>query len=66
MLLLLARVGVVMQSSIISLFCIDECNLTYACICSWIQGHPEYGFGFKAVVCHDGVCSIPLLSFSVY
>ncbi|TFK52466.1 alpha/beta-hydrolase [Heliocybe sulcata] len=22
---------------------------------NWIQGHPEYGFGFKALVCHDGV-----------
>ena len=22
---------------------------------SWIQGHPEYGFGFKALICHDGV-----------
>jgi hypothetical protein len=32
---------------------------------SWIQGHPEYGFGFKALVCHDGVrklffsCNLP-------
>ena len=65
-LLLLARVGVVMQSSMISLFFVDECDLTHACTCSWIQGHPEYGFGFKAVVCHDGVCSISLLSFLVY
>ncbi|KIJ54989.1 hypothetical protein M422DRAFT_24847 [Sphaerobolus stellatus SS14] len=22
---------------------------------NWIQGHPEYEFGFKAFVCHDGV-----------
>ncbi|KAE9393265.1 alpha/beta-hydrolase [Gymnopus androsaceus JB14] len=22
---------------------------------NWIQGHPEYNFGFKALVCHDGV-----------
>jgi dipeptidyl aminopeptidase/acylaminoacyl peptidase len=22
---------------------------------NWINGHPEYGFGFKALVCHDGV-----------
>ena len=21
---------------------------------SWIQGHPEFGFNFKAMVCHDG------------
>ncbi|TFK82680.1 alpha/beta-hydrolase [Polyporus arcularius HHB13444] len=21
---------------------------------NWIQGHPEYGFNFKALVCHDG------------
>ncbi|GBE85069.1 Dipeptidyl-peptidase 5 [Sparassis crispa] len=24
---------------------------------NWIQGHPEYGFGFKALLCHDGVFS---------
>ncbi|KAJ7795578.1 hypothetical protein B0H14DRAFT_2918756 [Mycena olivaceomarginata] len=22
---------------------------------NWLQGHPEYGFNFKALVCHDGV-----------
>ncbi|KAG8968683.1 hypothetical protein FRC03_006430 [Tulasnella sp. 419] len=22
---------------------------------NWIQGHPEYGFNFKALVCHDGI-----------
>ncbi|KAN0087536.1 Merops: S09.UPW [Tylopilus felleus] len=22
---------------------------------NWIQGNPEFGFGFKALVCHDGV-----------
>ncbi|KIP05181.1 hypothetical protein PHLGIDRAFT_74637 [Phlebiopsis gigantea 11061_1 CR5-6] len=22
---------------------------------NWIQGHPEFGFGFKALFCHDGV-----------
>jgi dipeptidyl aminopeptidase/acylaminoacyl peptidase len=22
---------------------------------NWIQGHPEYGFNFKALACHDGV-----------
>ncbi|KAI0304472.1 alpha/beta-hydrolase [Multifurca ochricompacta] len=22
---------------------------------NWIQGHPEYGFNFKALLCHDGV-----------
>jgi len=22
---------------------------------NWIQGHPEFGFGFKALLCHDGV-----------
>ncbi|KAF9454685.1 hypothetical protein P691DRAFT_189906 [Macrolepiota fuliginosa MF-IS2] len=22
---------------------------------NWIQGHPEYGFGFKALIAHDGV-----------
>lgn len=25
---------------------------------SWIQGHPEFGFGFKALFCHDGVCGL--------
>ncbi|KAE9387289.1 hypothetical protein BT96DRAFT_927683 [Gymnopus androsaceus JB14] len=28
------------------------CWLSY-----WIQGHPEYNFGFKALFCHDGVRS---------
>lgn len=28
---------------------------------SWIQGHPEYGFGFKALVCHDGVIMMLLI-----
>ena len=23
---------------------------------SWIQSNPEFGFGFKALICHDGVC----------
>ena len=23
--------------------------------CSWIQSNPEFGFGFKALFCHDGV-----------
>jgi hypothetical protein len=31
---------------------------------SWIQGHPEYGFGFKALVCHDGVRGFSHLSRS--
>ncbi|KAJ7928032.1 alpha/beta-hydrolase [Mycena leptocephala] len=22
---------------------------------NWIQGHPEFGFNFKALICHDGV-----------
>lgn len=22
---------------------------------NWIQGHPDYGFGFKALFCHDGI-----------
>lgn len=25
---------------------------------SWIQGNPEFGFGFKALVCHDGVSGL--------
>ena len=24
-------------------------------VSSWIQSNPEFGFGFKALVCHDGV-----------
>lgn len=39
--------------------------LLYAYITrSWIQGHPEYGFGFKALVCHDGVFDSPYNGFS--
>lgn len=33
-----------------------------ACI-SWIQGHPEFGFGFKALVCHDGVFDARFVGF---
>ncbi|KAH9932677.1 alpha/beta-hydrolase [Epithele typhae] len=28
--------------------------VTLSMRCSWIQGHPEFGFNFKALVCHDG------------
>ncbi|EJC98931.1 alpha/beta-hydrolase [Fomitiporia mediterranea MF3/22] len=31
---------------------------------NWIQGHPDYGFGFKALVCHDGVFDTPYNGFS--
>lgn len=31
----------------------DTCLIS---LLSWIQGHPEFGFGFKALVCHDSVC----------
>ncbi|PCH40235.1 alpha/beta-hydrolase [Wolfiporia cocos MD-104 SS10] len=31
---------------------------------NWIQGHPEYGFGFKALVCHDGVFSATYNGYS--
>ncbi|KAL5512736.1 hypothetical protein ACEPAG_3002 [Sanghuangporus baumii] len=31
---------------------------------NWIQGHPEYGFGFKALVTHDGVFDTPYNGFS--
>lgn len=27
-------------------------------ILSWIQSNPDFGFGFKALVCHDGVGDI--------
>ncbi|KAG8808736.1 hypothetical protein FRC19_005695 [Serendipita sp. 401] len=30
---------------------------------NWIQGHPEYNFGFKALVCHDGVRNASGLTF---
>lgn len=33
-------------------------------VSSWIQGHPEFGFNFKALVGHDGVGLIRLLSAS--
>ncbi|CCM03548.1 uncharacterized protein FIBRA_05684 [Fibroporia radiculosa] len=31
---------------------------------NWIQGHPEFGFGFKALVCHDGVFSATYNGYS--
>ncbi|KAF9267335.1 hypothetical protein L218DRAFT_1074102 [Marasmius fiardii PR-910] len=31
---------------------------------NWIQGHPEFGFGFKALVCHDGVFDANYNGFS--
>ena len=31
---------------------------------SWIQGNPEFGFGFKALVCHDGVFDATYNGFS--
>ncbi|KAI0947292.1 hypothetical protein AcW1_007551 [Taiwanofungus camphoratus] len=31
---------------------------------NWIQGHPEFGFGFKALVCHDGVFSATYSGFA--
>ncbi|TDL17751.1 alpha/beta-hydrolase [Rickenella mellea] len=31
---------------------------------NWIQGHPEYGFGFKALICHDGVFDSSYNGFS--
>ncbi|KAF5369307.1 hypothetical protein D9758_002810 [Tetrapyrgos nigripes] len=31
---------------------------------NWIQGHPEFGFGFKALVCHDGVFDTTYNGFS--
>ncbi|KAF8636022.1 hypothetical protein AX15_000182 [Amanita polypyramis BW_CC] len=31
---------------------------------NWIQGHPEYGFNFKALVCHDGVFDSTYNGFS--
>ena len=30
---------------------------------SWIQSNPDFGFGFKALVCHDGVCGRHCFSF---
>lgn len=31
---------------------------------SWIQGNPEFGFGCKALVCHDGVFDATYNGFS--
>ncbi|OBZ71378.1 Dipeptidyl-peptidase 5 [Grifola frondosa] len=31
---------------------------------NWIQGHPEYDFGFKALVCHDGAFSAAYHGYS--
>lgn len=52
--LLRVRAGAVTLSSMCLLGSMPNCGLTL-CLHSWIQGHPEFGFGFKALVCHDGV-----------
>ncbi|KAH8104705.1 alpha/beta-hydrolase [Cristinia sonorae] len=31
---------------------------------NWIQGHPEFGFGFKALVCHDGTFDTRFTGFA--
>lgn len=31
--------------------------------CSWIQSHPEFGFGFKALFCHDGVSAVVVTGY---
>ncbi|KAI0689068.1 Alpha/Beta hydrolase protein [Cytidiella melzeri] len=31
---------------------------------NWIQGHPEYGFGFKALFCHDGVFDVRYMGYA--
>ncbi|KAJ6508622.1 Alpha/Beta hydrolase protein [Mycena sanguinolenta] len=31
---------------------------------NWIQGHPEYGFNFKALIAHDGVFSSSYSSYA--
>nr|GAT52270.1 dipeptidyl-peptidase 5 [Mycena chlorophos] len=31
---------------------------------NWIQGHPEFGFNFKALVCHDGIFDTAALSLT--
>ena len=52
--LLLARPGVAMLSSKLCAETYFVADLT-SVVSSWIQGHPEFGFGFKALFCHDGV-----------
>ena len=31
---------------------------------SWIQGHPEYGFNFEALVCYGGVFDVAYNGYS--
>jgi len=31
---------------------------------NWIQGHPEFGFGFKALFCHDGVFDVRMNGYA--
>ena len=50
-LLLLAPAGVDMLSSTFITLDTPRCALTF--ICSWIQGHPEFGFGFKVKMAID-------------
>ncbi|THH27569.1 hypothetical protein EUX98_g6611 [Antrodiella citrinella] len=33
-------------------------------IINWIQGHPDFGFGFKALVCHDGSFDTRFVGFA--
>ncbi|KAI0039869.1 alpha/beta-hydrolase [Auriscalpium vulgare] len=32
---------------------------------NWIQGHPEYGFNFKAQVCHDGMFDLGYAGYAI-
>ncbi|KAI0702288.1 Alpha/Beta hydrolase protein [Cytidiella melzeri] len=31
---------------------------------NWIQGHPEFGFGFKALFCHDGIFDVRYMGYA--
>jgi dipeptidyl aminopeptidase/acylaminoacyl peptidase len=33
-------------------------------VINWIQGNPELGFGFKALVCHDGIFDTTYVSYT--
>ena len=37
---------------------VDFDAITAKDVPSWIQSNPDFGFGFKALVCHDGVYGV--------
>jgi len=56
--------GYAIKSVSLSLSMYSSLPLIRVTVYSWIQGNPEFGFGFKALVCHDGVFDAAYNGFS--